>query len=153
MVPLRQRGDDIALLARYFLDLAAAKYGRNMSSISPQAMKLLETYDWPGNVRQLEHLIDQIVITNNEPQLTGQMLPDEITKAAPRSEYIDTKTHQKPVKAAPSIQEMQRHLILQALESSGGSVSTAARQLGLSEATVYRKIKKFGIRRTFVKQR
>lgn len=153
MVPLRQRGDDIALLARYFLDLAAAQYGKNMSSISPQAMELLQTYDWPGNVRQLEHLIDQIVITNNQPQLTGQLLPDEITKAAPRSEHINTKTGRQPVKAAPSIQEMERHLILQALESSNGSVSTAARQLGLSEATVYRKIKKFGIRRTFVKQR
>jgi len=73
LVPLRQRPGDTALLTHYFLDLAAAKYGKNMSSVSPVAMKLLNAYDWPGNVRQLEHLIDQVVITNNCTELTPQM--------------------------------------------------------------------------------
>jgi len=154
LAPLRQRAGDIALLARYFLDLAAAKYGKNMSSISPEAMKLLNTYDWPGNIRQLEHLIDQIVITNNNTELKVEMLPPEITKRASQDScYIKTQIDKELNKTIPSIRNMERHLILQALELTSGSVSEAAKHLGLSEATLYRKIKKFGISRTSVEQR
>jgi len=153
LVPLKQRPGDIALLTRYFLDIAAARYGRNMSSISPEAARRLESYDWPGNVRQLEHLIDQIVITNNAAELTAEMLPAEITEKKSREvSLVDTKTDEKPQKIIPSIQEMERRLILHALELTSGSIPQAAGHLGLSEATLYRKIKKFGISRTFTEQ-
>jgi len=153
LAPLRGRPGDIALLARYFLDLAAAKYGKNMSSILPEAMRLLNAYDWPGNVRQLEHLIDQIVITNNSAELTVEMLPPEVTKRASRdSSHISAQTDKRPDKTLLSIQKMEHSLILQALELTSGSVSEAAEHLGVSEATLYRKIKKFRISRTFVKQ-
>jgi transcriptional regulator with PAS, ATPase and Fis domain len=153
MAPLRQRPGDVGLLIRYFLDLAAVKYGKNMSSISADAMKLLETYDWPGNVRQLEHLIGQIVITNSSTELTLDMLPAELTKAAAiRTSHLPAQANMTSGHSIPSIQEMEHHLILQALELTSGSVCEAAKQLGLSEATLYRKIKKFGISRTFVKQ-
>jgi DNA-binding NtrC family response regulator len=153
LVPLRQRPGDISLLAHYFLDLAAAKYGKNMSSVSAEAMKLLDAYDWPGNVRQLEHLIGEVVITNNSTELTAEMLPPELTTTASQAtSHINAKTGVVSDEAIPSIREMERHLILQALELTSGSVPEAAKHLGLSEATLYRKIKKFGISRTFVKQ-
>jgi transcriptional regulator with PAS, ATPase and Fis domain len=153
LVPLKQRPGDIALLTRYFLDIAAARYGRNMSSISSEAAQRLETYDWPGNVRQLEHLIDQIVITNNAAELTAEMLPPEVTEKISREvSFINAKTDEKPEKIIPSIQEMERRLILHALELTSGSILQAAGHLGLSEATLYRKIKKFGISRTFTGQ-
>lgn len=153
LAPLKRRPGDIALLVRYFLDLAAAEYGKNMSSISPEAMSVLEAYDWPGNVRQLEHLIGEIIITNNSTELTTEMLPPELTKAASRvSSHINAKTGVEPDEAIPSIREMEHRLILRALELTSGSVPGAAEHLGLSEATLYRKIKKFGISRTFVKQ-
>ncbi|MHC4394183.1 MAG: sigma-54-dependent transcriptional regulator [Planctomycetota bacterium] len=153
LVPLRQRPGDIALLARYFLDLAAAKYAKNMSSISPEAAELLEAYDWPGNIRQLEHLIDQIVITNNSTELTAQMLPTEVTrKISHGAPLAGAETDEKPEKIIPSIREMEYRLILQALELTSDSIPKAARHLGVSEATLYRKIKKFGISRTFVKR-
>ena len=143
IAPLRQRSLDIALLTRYFLDLNVAKYGKTMFSVSPEAMKLLKAYDWPGNVRQLEHLISQIVITNNTTELKPEMLPPEITESTSwRSPHIDTETGCEPGESIPSIQEMERRLILQALELTSGSVPEAARHLGLSEATLYRKIKK-----------
>ena len=147
LAPLRDRGDDIALLARYFLDFASAKYGKKMSSISPEAIKLLEAYDWPGNVRQLEHIIGQIVITNNSTKLTEDMLPVEITKKSSKNNL--DKTRQLAEKTIPSVEQMQRQLILEALELTAGSVPKAAKHLGLSEATLYRKIKKFGLSRTF----
>jgi DNA-binding protein Fis len=135
------------------LDLAAAKYAEDMSSISSEAMKLLEAYDWPGNVRQLEHLIGQIVITNNSTELTAEMLPPELTEETSQAaSRINAQARKEPGEAILSIQEMERSLILQALELTSGSVREAARHLGLSEATLYRKIKKFGISRTFVEQ-
>lgn len=154
LAPLKQRSGDIALLVRYFLDLAAAKYGEGMSSISPGAIKLLEAYDWPGNVRQLEHLIGRIVITDNSTELTAEMLPPELTRAASlTTSHIGARTRREPGETILSIQEMEHNLILQALELTSGSVREAAGHLGLSEATLYRKIKKFGISRTFTEQK
>ncbi len=152
LAPLSKRTGDIALLTRYFLDLAAAKYSKNMSSISSEAMRLIETYEWPGNIRQLENLIGQIVITNNESEITPEMLPSEIINGAHRlSTSSSSQSGTEPHKTIPSIEEMERRLILEALELTSGSVPNAAKQLGLSEATLYRKIKKFGITRTFAK--
>jgi transcriptional regulator with PAS, ATPase and Fis domain len=151
MAPLRERPGDVPLLARYFLDLAAAKYGKNMSTVTPEAMTLLSNCDWPGNVRQLEHLIDQIVITNNSAELTADMLPAEISTAAARIVPARAAADEDSGQAVLSIEKMEKHLILRALELTSGSVREAARQLGLSEATLYRKMKKFGISRTFSK--
>ncbi|MHC4647927.1 MAG: sigma-54-dependent transcriptional regulator [Planctomycetota bacterium] len=151
LAPLSQRPGDIGLLVRYFLDLAAAKYGRNMSSIAPDAMRQIEAYHWPGNVRQLEHLIDQIVITNNSPELTAAMLPTELSEAASHEVSRRNARPDKELEQAHlSIARMEHDLILRALELTSGSVRGAAKHLGLSEATLYRKIKKFGISRAFV---
>ena len=84
LAPLSKRTGDISLLTRYFLDLAAAKYSKNMSSVSSEAMRLIEAYEWLGNIRQLENLIGQIVITNNESEITPEMLLPEIRKGAHR---------------------------------------------------------------------
>ncbi len=152
LVPLKQRYGDIALLSRYFLDMAAAKYGKAMSSVSDEAVKLLEAYDWPGNVRQLEHLIAQAVIVNNSTKLAVDMLPSEITNATSNpTDNGDKQLDETIEKLIPSISEMERWLILQALELSSDSVPVAAKRLGLSDATLYRKIKKLGISRTFAK--
>ena len=140
-------------MARYFLHLASAKYGKKMSSIAPDAMKLLESYNWPGNVRQLEHMIGQIVITNHGKKLTLDMLPDEITKYVSEKGTQDLiQSDSRATKVIPSMEEMEHNLILQALELSNGSVRQTAKQLGISEATLYRKMKKFGISRTFTEQ-
>ena len=152
LAPLSKRTGDISLLTRYFLDLAAAKYSKNMSSVSSETMRLIEAYEWPGNIRQLENLIGQIVITNNESEITPEMLPPEIRKGTHRvSTSLNSQSGTEPHKTIPSIEEMERSLILEALELTSGSVPNAAKQLGLSEATLYRKIKKFGITRTFAK--
>jgi len=148
LAPLRRRMGDIALLARHFLGLAAGRYGKVMSSISPEAMRLLERYEWPGNIRQLEHVISQVVIVNGEAELTPEMLPTEIRQAERSVAAVtpDEETTDSP-KAVLSISEMERQLILEALRLTSGSVPEAAKQLGLSPATLYRKVKKYGISR------
>jgi DNA-binding NtrC family response regulator len=153
LAPLREHPSDIALLVHYFLNLAAAKYGKTMCTVSSKAMRLFETHDWPGNVRQLQHFIDQIVITTNSTELTAEMLLPEITKqSCVDAPCTDIQIDEKPDKIIPSIPEMEQRLILEALELTSGSVPKAAGHLGLSEATLYRKIKRFGLARTFVKQ-
>lgn len=144
--PLRERHGDISLLAHHFLDRLTAKYDREMTSVSPEAMEVLNGYDWPGNIRELEGLIEQVVVTNQGAKLSVAMLPSELRSARvhrrisnlaiPDSGSSDT---------LPSMEEAERRLILEALNRTSGSVAEAARQLEISEATIYRKIKKYGL--------
>jgi DNA-binding NtrC family response regulator len=150
LASLRHRTGDVALLTRYFLDLAAARYGRIVPSVSSEAMRLLVNYHWPGNVRELEHVISQIVIMSGASELKPEMLPTEIQQA----ERIDASVTADDVgtdaaRPIPTISEMERQLILEALRLASGSVPEAAKQLGLSPATLYRKVKKYGISRAW----
>jgi DNA-binding NtrC family response regulator len=150
LAPLRHRPGDVALLARYFLDLAAARYGRAVPSVSAEAMRLMERYHWPGNVRELEHVISQIVIMSGGSELKPEMLPTEMQQAermdaALTADDVGTDT----ARSIPTISEMEHQLILEALRLTSGSVPDAAKQLGLSPATLYRKVKKYGISRAW----
>ena len=150
LAPLRQRFEDVALLTRYFLDLAAAKYGKTAVSISTEAMNLLEAFHWPGNIRQLENLVDQIVITNSAHEIAPDMLPAEISQSTPAKQLLARSADDTdPAGLMPTIEEMEHRLIRQALTLTANSVPQAAKQLGISEATLYRKIKKFGLTKTF----
>jgi DNA-binding NtrC family response regulator len=121
-----------------------------MSAISSEALGLLERYAWPGNVRQLEHVINQVVIMNQGTELTPEMLPTEIRETGQLGvTAIDTETAKDASRTVPTISEMERQLILEALHLTSGSVPEAAKQLGLSSATLYRKVKKFGIGRAW----
>ncbi|MHC5061436.1 MAG: sigma-54-dependent transcriptional regulator [Planctomycetota bacterium] len=153
LAPLTQRPGDIALLTRYFLNIAAAKFGKKMPEIMPEAMRLLEAYSWPGNVRQLEHIIDQIIIINNVTKITPQILPQEITNTVPPGKPdADISADNLTNQAIPSISQMEKQLIIQALELNADSIPAAAKSLGLSEATLYRKIKKYQISRPSIRQ-
>ncbi|MHC4551792.1 MAG: sigma-54-dependent transcriptional regulator [Planctomycetota bacterium] len=144
--PLRQRGDDIERLAMFFLDQARVKYGRNMVRIGPEAMAALKSYAWPGNIRQLEYLIHQIVITHFDSELTVGMLGPDITGGGqPTAVMQEVEANRESFGELPSIQEMEKRMIVQSLAQTDGSVPVTAEQLGLSQSTLYRKIKKYGI--------
>ena len=147
--PLQQRGTDIDLLLRYFMDLSAAKYGKDLPTLTPTAMNLLRHYPWPGNIRQLENTIGRMVITAPGPEITPDHLPPEITSASPGTQATLLDQEKTTSTQVPSLQDMEYQLLLQALESTQGSVPQAAKILGISEATLYRKIKKHGITRSF----
>ena len=101
----------------------------------------------------LEHVIARIVITNNDTELTAEMLLPEITnQSRTDTSHTNAPVDRKVDKSIPSLQEMERQLVLEALELTSGSVPKAAEHLGINEATLYRKIKKFGLTRTFAKQ-
>jgi DNA-binding NtrC family response regulator len=146
--PLRDRPEDVELLARTFLDRASARYARSLEGFSPEAIRAMRGCPWPGNVRQLENLIERVAILCAGPRIELADVLPEIDQAAPTpvadspSGEFSPSADGSPLRA---IDRMERDAIIEALRASGGKVSEAARLIGLSQATIYRKIKKFGI--------
>lgn len=126
--PLRERLDDLELLADHFLRKFSDKFKKSIASISPDALMLLSEHRWPGNVRELEHTLEYASIMCGEQCITVEHLPPEFVMRAPVSpspEKDDT---------------LCSEAIVAALEKAGGNKSKAARLLGISRRTIYRKI-------------
>ncbi|WP_169977138.1 sigma-54-dependent transcriptional regulator [Tautonia rosea] len=146
--PLRDRPEDIELLANSFLKSAASRYGRTLDGFSREAIEAMRCFPWPGNVRQLENLIERVAILCVGPLVELSDLVPEIQGASTQSTINSKVSDEFGFSESPElrpIDRMERDAIEQALRSSNGKVSEAARSLGLSQATIYRKIKKFSI--------
>jgi DNA-binding NtrC family response regulator len=140
--PLRRRSGDVALLAKHFLSRFSGKYGRFFQGFDPDALAALGRHAWPGNVRELENVIERIVVLYDGPTVTARMLPSEVMDAAPR---VALDRHDRgPDEILPFV-EIERREIVRALRICDGNVSYAAERLGIGQATLYRKIKKFGL--------
>jgi DNA-binding NtrC family response regulator len=134
---LKERKEDIELLANFFLNKYAAASRRNITSISEVAFEQLYHYNWPGNIRELEHLIERSVLLTKTTEIESFDLPKTIEKPSEDS--------QGEIK---SMEEMERDHILNALQSSNGKVSGsggAAELLKIQAQTLYSKMKKLGI--------
>jgi DNA-binding NtrC family response regulator len=138
--PLRDRVEDIALLTRHFLARAAARHNRPAESISPGALNLMARYDWPGNVRQLENLVERMVIFCRDPEISVIMLPPEVHDTPPAPALLSMGIPDLRV-----FDRIEKQAILDALHQGKGNVREAARILGLGQATVYRKVKRYNI--------
>ena len=136
--PLRERVDDIPLLADFFLDAYRRKYQSNVKSVSPAAVAKLEKYHWPGNVRELQHMIERAIIMTESTILqpedfffAGQHEVDEELDGF----LFDTY----------NLEEVEKTVIRRALDKSGGNISQAAEQLGLTRGSLYRRLEKYGL--------
>jgi DNA-binding NtrC family response regulator len=134
--PLRQRKDDISILAYHFLNKFTKKFNKNISSISTSAMTKLFSYSWPGNVRELENIIERAVIMETSSEITPHSLPYEI-----RGESADPLSSM----GIMTLDEMERFLIRRVLREFGGQKNKAADALGIDVTTLWRKIKKYNI--------
>lgn len=145
--PLRERRDDIPLLAKHFLARFVARSGRESLRFLPAAEAELCHHDWPGNVRELENFVERLAVLCPGPTIG----PDEI-----RSQFQDLPASKPSSLARPSpsvgpesrlteMERIEKDAIMQALALAQGNVRTAAKSIGLGQATVYRKIKKYGI--------
>ncbi len=128
--PLRERRSDIPLLARFFLERFSRREGRDLA-LSPAALERLMTHRWPGNVRQLEHLLESAMV-RAEGEVIGE---DDLELFAPVED--DDRL--------PSLAEVERAHIARVLEVCGGNKKRAARILGLPRATLYRRIERYGL--------
>jgi DNA-binding NtrC family response regulator len=143
--PLRERADDIPLLASHFLKEAAARFERGALSISPEAMDRLQIHPWLGNVRELEHCIERMVLLAEGTRLTLADLPPDLRKGPEASNGGGGAFELPP--AGVRLPELERHLIVQALRRTRGSLAPAARLLGISYKTLQYRIRKFGLER------
>ena len=144
--PLRERKGDVPLLAAHFLEKFTTKYGKYFYDCSAEALDAMSRYAWPGNVRELENTIERIVVLHNAAQVSGKMLPANVLQGAAAAREGD------PSEASPGpdvilpFTEVEKREIARALRICGWNVAKAAERLELGQATLYRKIKKYGIR-------
>jgi DNA-binding NtrC family response regulator len=136
--PLRERLDDLTLLAEHFLGIYTAKYRKKITGVSRNAIAALAKYDWPGNVRELESAIERAVLFSTEGEVTTENLPD----------YARTReSGQRRYEIPPflTLQEIEREAIAQTLARTGGNVKKAAQILRVHRPTFYRKLKRLGL--------
>jgi two-component system response regulator HydG len=136
--PLRERREDVALLAEHFLARFAGRLGKTVSAIEPEALARLEAYAWPGNVRELENTIERGVALCRGAKLGIQDLPPRLQDGAPTGELAS----RLPVE---SLEDVERRHILETLARVGGSRRRAAALLQISTTTLWRRLKEFGV--------
>jgi transcriptional regulator with PAS, ATPase and Fis domain len=149
--PLRERRDDIDLLANHFLRQAVTQFDRPMTGIAPEAMEVLRRYDWPGNVRELMAVIRRSVIIGDG----SAVMPGDLTglrEPPVRREAVNPMPGPIPVES-PIIRpepgsEQERAALLSALNGTGENITLTARELGVSRVTLYRMLRRHGIELT-----
>jgi DNA-binding NtrC family response regulator len=137
--PLRERRDDIPLLAQHFVERLSHELGKDVSGIEEPALKALIDYDWPGNVRELENTIERAIVTSR-----GRMLAEDDFSFLDRAAAT-----RKPFSVPPNVtlQDLERVAIQAAIERAGGNIKQAAVALGIDRSTLYDKIKRYEIQR------
>ncbi len=149
MPPLRERRVDIPLLAEHFLRRLAREAGRTVRGFTRAAMTALETAPWPGNVRQLEHVVERAVVLSEGPDIELADLPGDL-HGAPMSQEIgpeslvSTEAHLLPLKVA--LETPERLLIERALRHFNGNRERTAESLGINRSTLFSKMRRLGIR-------
>lgn len=138
--PLRERIEDIDLLADNLRVKLCNKYGIYSEGISKEALEHLKNYDWPGNVRQLENVIERAInLLDTELLISSKHLPEKIIKTKSKKYNMDTNGLKDVV------DEMEKEIIVSTLEKTKGNKNEAAKILGLSRAGLYKKIKRLGL--------
>jgi DNA-binding NtrC family response regulator len=128
--PLRDRTDDIKLLATHFLGKLTQKYRKKIVSFTKEALKAMENYQWPGNIREIEHIVERAVIITDNEEI-------EVTDL-----HFSTKKINVNLEENLNLEETEKILIQQAITKHQGNISKAAKDLGLTRAALYRRLEK-----------
>lgn len=146
--PLRERGRDAEILAQYFIERYCKKVGRKVPQVSPAVLKIINEYDWPGNVRQLENAVIYAINTTRSEVIEPRDLPGEIYEAClyNSDSLIKNRKRNENLDTFLSLNELEKNAIIKALTKTGGNVPQAADLLGISRSTIYRKLKEYNIK-------
>jgi two-component system response regulator HydG len=141
---LRQRREDIPLLAQHFMEIFAAKNRKEIKGFTPQAMEYLIKYDWPGNVRELMNAVERAVVLSRSDYLAEADFP-VIQNTVAANEASQQETQPLNPAGDVSLEEIERATILKTLEAAGGNKSETARRLGITRKTLHKKLKAYGV--------
>jgi len=136
--PLRDRREDVPLLARHFVARVAARCGRRVEGVSAEAERCLTAYGWPGNVRELENAIERAVVLGGSDQILPEDLPENVLEAAPA--FDAASAYQA------SVGDAKREAVLRAWNEAGGDYKAAAKRLGLHPNSLLRLVRNLGLR-------
>ena len=134
--PLRERLDDIPILAEHFLKSYSNKYRKRFKGFKSSALQLLQHYTWPGNIRELQHAIERAVIMSESDELDNRDFFFLSAKPTPEK-IIASYTY--------NLDEVEKNMIQKAIDKNGGNISKAAKDLGLTRASLYRRLEKYGL--------
>ena len=139
--PLRERPEDIALIAQYYIELYGKKYNKEFIQLSPEAVTTISQYSWPGNVRALRHAIERAIVLSQSDVLDGEsfQLEQTLVVAKPKEEVAATSEPEL------NLEKVEKMTIELALKKHRYNISHAAKELGLTRAALYRRMEKHGI--------
>jgi len=141
MPALRDRKEDIPLLAEFFVHKYCKRCGAHAKPISREAMALLTNYDWPGNVRELENVIERALVLGISDEILPEDLPESLLEREPAPGSIEAKYH-------TAVKELKKKLIMKALEDAGGNYTEAAKSLGVHPNYLHRLIRNLELKET-----
>jgi len=137
--PLREKKEDIPLLAAFFLNKYSENENKKIEGISPDALELLMAYNWPGNVRELENAIERAIVLASTNEINARDLPPAVSSIGEKKIYESDNT------LSNWIEKLEQEALTQALLENEGNISKTAKKLGIGRATIYRKAKKYGL--------
>jgi len=130
--PLRERREDIPLLVQHFVSQYSSKYQKSRVQVSQSTLAMLESYDWPGNVRELEHAVERALILSDD----GLLRPEDFFLTATK------KSDEAAAESGFKLLEVEKAVIMKALNKHGGNITQTARELGLTRTALYRRLGK-----------
>jgi DNA-binding NtrC family response regulator len=148
--PLRERKEDIPLLVDHFIDKFNAKLDRKVEKLSEEALNLVVNYHWPGNIRELENVVERCILFSEGPEIGADNLPDQLVErssSVPTAATMGADASMKDI-VKQATAELERDLIVKALEETKGNVTRAAKRLKISRKSLQNKMKEFGLRET-----
>jgi transcriptional regulator with PAS, ATPase and Fis domain len=140
--PLRERREDIPLLIDHFMERINLKQSKQIKKVSPSALKILLNYDFPGNVRELENVIEHAIILTKGIEIQPRNLPSYLTG---KDKEFPAGSNLPEGQELAVLEQVERDLIARALERHSGRTAAVARELGIHRSTLWRKIKRYGI--------
>ena len=142
--PLRERGEDILLLANYFLHVANREFAKKVRGFSEKSVHVLRSYAWPGNVRQLQALIKQLVLMSNGPVIDKAQVEAVMARYNPDGIRAQTSTWHLPWEEA--FEAFEQEYFRRRLASHHGPVTRLAKDVGMTRPNLYIKMKKWGLK-------
>jgi DNA-binding NtrC family response regulator len=143
ILPLRERREDIPLLVDHFLKKFSTEFRKTISDVSSEALRKLESYEWPGNVRELKNVIERAVLLGSGPVISAEDLTLGRGPAASAPDK-DKKLFSLPAKGV-KFDELEKDIVLQALERTNGNQTKAGELLGMTRDQIHYRMEKFGL--------